>query len=74
MFYILNQDIYANAHAFTHEKRLTVKYRTLSFPGIRKYFSRFKLELFAVGMIPRVFKAANMSLITNPQTFLASTK
>jgi hypothetical protein len=40
----------------------------------RKDFVRFKLALFAVGMIPRNFIAVNMSLITNPQTFLASTK
>jgi hypothetical protein len=40
----------------------------------RKDFAHFKLALFAEGMIPRIFIAANMSLITNPRTFLASTK
>jgi hypothetical protein len=40
----------------------------------RKDFARFKSALFAVGMIPRIFIAANMSLITNPRTFLASPK
>jgi hypothetical protein len=40
----------------------------------RKDFAHFKLAVFAVGMIPRIFIAANMSLITYPRTFLASTK
>jgi hypothetical protein len=55
-----------------------VKYCTQSFPGINDIpitdFARFKLALLVVGIIPRVFIVANMSLITNPRTFLASTK
>jgi hypothetical protein len=40
----------------------------------RKDFARFKLALLPVGIIPRIFIAVNMSLITNPRTFQASTK
>jgi hypothetical protein len=40
----------------------------------RKDFARFKLAFFTVSIIPRIFITAQMSLITNPRTFLALTK